>query len=95
MITSTSMKQINFTCSTYDKASATLKGTFIPTIRKVPLSLMWPALVGVAVFFFMRSMVTLRAVIFLITLSSQVAAVSVLMLENRGAVNQAAAFSVC
>jgi iron(III) transport system permease protein len=51
--------------------------------------------VGVAVFFFMRSMVTLSAVIFLVTPSTQVAAVSVLLLEDRGAVNQAAAFSVC
>lgn len=92
LIASTSMKQIS---STYDEASATLGGTFIRTIRKVTLPLMWPTLVGVAVFFFMRSMVTLSAVIFLITPSSQVAAVSVLLLEDRGAVNQAAAFSVC
>ncbi|MCA1794349.1 MAG: ABC transporter permease subunit [Desulfobacteraceae bacterium] len=92
LIASTSMKQIS---STYDEASATLGGTFIRTIRKVTLPIMWPTLVGVAVFFFMRSMVTLSAVIFLITPSSQVAAVSVLLLEDRGAVNQAAAFSVC
>jgi iron(III) transport system permease protein len=51
--------------------------------------------VGIAVFFFMRSMVTLSAVIFLITPQTQVAAVSVLYLEDRGATNQAAAFSVC
>ena len=92
LIASTSMKQIS---STYDEASATLGGTFIRTIRKITLPIMWPTLVGVAVFFFMRSMVTLSAVIFLITPSSQVAAVSVLLLEDRGAVNQAAAFSVC
>ena len=52
-------------------------------------------LVGIAVFFFMRSMVTLSAVIFLITPHTQVAAVSVLYLQDRGATNQAAAFSVC
>lgn len=92
LIASTSMKQIS---STYDEASAILGGTFIRTMRKVTLPLMWPTLVGVAVFFFMRSMVTLSAVIFLITPTSQVAAVSVLLLEDRGAVNQAAAFSVC
>lgn len=92
LIASTSMKQIS---STYDEASITLGGTFFRTIRKITLPIMWPTLVGVAVFFFMRSMVTLSAVIFLITPSSQVAAVSVLLLEDRGAVNQAAAFSVC
>jgi iron(III) transport system permease protein len=45
------------------------------------------------VFFFMRSMVTLAAVVFLFTPTTQLAAVSVLLLEDRGATNQAAAFS--
>jgi iron(III) transport system permease protein len=40
-------------------------------------------------------MVSLSAVIFLVTPSTQVAAISVLQLSDRGAVNQAAAFSVC
>ncbi|WP_459937592.1 ABC transporter permease subunit [Desulfonatronum parangueonense] len=92
LIASTSMKQISHT---YDEASSTLGATFLRTMRKVTLPLMCPTLVGIAVFFFMRSMVTLSAVIFLITPSTQVAAVSVLLLEDRGAVNQAAAFSVC
>jgi iron(III) transport system permease protein len=61
----------------------------------VTLPLLFPTLVGIAVFFFMRSMVTLSAVIFLITPHTQVAAVSVLYLQDRGATNQAAAFSVC
>ncbi len=92
LIAVTSMKQIS---GTFDEASATLGATFLRTMLKITLPLMWPTLVGVAVFFFMRSMVTLSAVIFLITPSTQVAAVSVLLLEDRGAVNQAAAFSVC
>jgi iron(III) transport system permease protein len=49
----------------------------------------------VGVLFFMRAMVTLSAVIFIISPTTQVAAVSVLHLTDRGAVNQAAAFSVC
>ncbi|MBM9535689.1 ABC transporter permease subunit [Desulfobulbus alkaliphilus] len=92
LIASTSMKQIS---SSFDEASATLGASLLRTMGKITLPLMWPTLVGIAVFFFMRSMVTLSAVIFLITPSTQVAAVSVLMLEDRGAVNQAAAFSVC
>ena len=59
------------------------------------LPLLWPTLLGVGVFYFMRSMVSLSAVIFLVTPSTQVAAVSVLQLTDRGAYNQAAAFSVC
>ena len=92
LIASTSMKQIS---GTFDEASATLGGSRLQTLKKVTLPLMAPTLIGVAVFFFMRSMVTLSAVIFLITPQTQVAAVSVLLLEDRGATNQAAAFSVC
>jgi iron(III) transport system permease protein len=40
-------------------------------------------------------MVTLSAVIFLVTPQTQVAAVSVLLLDDAGNQNQAAAFSVC
>ena len=52
-------------------------------------------MLGIGVFYFMRSMVSLSAVIFLITPSTQVASVSVLQLTDRGAYNQAAAFSTC
>ena len=86
------MKQIS---SSFDEASSTLGGSRMRTLRRVTLPLIAPTLVGVAVFFFMRSMVTLSAVIFLITPQTQVASVSVLLLEDRGATNQAAAFSAC
>lgn len=92
LISGTSMKQIS---GRFDEASATLGGSRLQTFAKVTLPLMFPTLIGIAVFFFMRSMVTLSAVIFLITPNTQVAAVSVLYLQDRGATNQAAAFSVC
>ncbi len=92
LIASTSLKQVS---GSFDEASASLGGSRMQTLWKVTLPLIAPTLVGVAVFFFMRSMVTLSAVIFLITPQTQVAAVSVLLLEDRGATNQAAAFSVC
>jgi len=88
----TNMKQIS---RTFDEASATLGGSRMTTFRRVTLPLIWPTVISVGVFFFMRSMVTLSAVIFLITPSTQLAAVSVLYLDDRGALNQAAAFAVC
>jgi iron(III) transport system permease protein len=92
LVTSTSLKQI---AESFDEAAATLGAGILRTLRTVTLPLLWPTLLGVGVFYFMRSMVSLSAVIFLVTPSTQVAAVSVLQLTDRGAYNQAAAFSVC
>ena len=92
LISSTSLKQIS---STFDEASTMLGSSTLRTLFKVTLPIIWPTLLGVGVFFFMRAMVSLSAVIFLITPQTQVAAVSVLQLSDRGAANQAAAFSVC
>jgi iron(III) transport system permease protein len=90
LIASTSVQQIS---STFDEASSTLGAGFLRTMTKITLPIIWPSIVGVGVFFFMRSMVTLAAVVFLFTPTTQLAAVSVLLLEDRGATNQAAAFS--
>ena len=92
LIAMTSVKQIS---DTFDEASASLGGGFLRTMWKITLPIIWPSVVSVGVFFFMRSMVTLSAVIFLITPATQMAAVSVLMLDDSGNQNQAAAFSVC
>lgn len=91
LIAATSLKQIS---ATFDEASASLGASILRTLWKVTLPVIWPSVVSVGVFFFMRSMVTLAAVIFLFTPATQLAAVSVLLLEERGATNQAAAFSV-
>jgi iron(III) transport system permease protein len=90
LIASTSVQQIS---ATFDEASATLGAGFLRTMAKITLPIIWPSIVAVGVFFFMRSMVTLAAVVFLFTPTTQLAAVSVLLLEDRGATNQAAAFS--
>ena len=85
------MKQIS---GTFDEASASLGAGFLRTLRTITLPIIWPTILSVGAFFFMRSMVTLAAVIFLFSPQTQLAAVSVLLLEERGATNQAAAFSV-
>jgi iron(III) transport system permease protein len=79
----------------FDETSMCLGAGKLRTLRAVILPVVAPAIVRIAVFFFVRSMVTLAAVIFLVTPSTQVAAVSVLLLDDSGNANQAAAFSVC
>lgn len=68
-------------------------------IGRVLADVYWPAmrttLLAVAVFLFMRSMVTLSAVVFLITPSLSVGGVTVMRLDEAGFTSQAAAFSTC
>ena len=54
-----------------------------------------PMLVSVFFFLFMRSMVTLSAVVFLTTPDLSVAAVTIMRLDDAGLTSQAAAFSTC
>ncbi|HHX90727.1 MAG TPA: ABC transporter permease subunit, partial [Paracoccus sp.] len=72
-----------------------LGGSALHGVRDAILPVMLPTLVAVFFFLFMRSMVTLSAVIFLITPRLSVGAVSVLRLDQAGFTTQAAAFSVC
>ena len=86
----TSFKQISHT---FDEASTCLGANFFETMRRVTLPMIMPTVLSVGVFFFMRSMVTLAAVIFLVTPKVQLAAVSVMLLDDAGNITQAAAFS--
>jgi iron(III) transport system permease protein len=86
----TALKQID---TTFDEASEMLGGSFLRTFWQVHLPIILPTLIGLGVFFFMRSMVTLSGVIFLVQPGSNLAAVSVLLLDDSGETTQAAAFS--
>jgi iron(III) transport system permease protein len=92
LIATTSINQIS---RVFDEASTSLGGSFLRTLWAITLPIIWPSIVSIGVFFFVRSMVTLSAVIFLVTPATQLAAVSVLLLDDSGNQNQAAAFSVC
>jgi iron(III) transport system permease protein len=92
LIAMTSVKQIS---TTFDEASKCLGASLLRSMHKITLPIIWPSIISIAVFFFMRSMVTLAAVIFLTTPKTQLAAVSVLLLDDSGNHSQAAAFSVC
>jgi iron(III) transport system permease protein len=64
-------------------------------VRDVVGPFMAPTLIAVFFFLFMRSMVTLSAVIFLVTASVSVASVSIMRLDEAGFTSQAAAYATC
>jgi len=76
-----------------EEAVSCLGGGTLQVLRDAVLPLIAPTVLGVFFFLFMRSMVTLSAVIFLVTPSVSVAPVSVLRLDEAGFVSQAAAYS--
>lgn len=86
----TSLQQIS---ANFDETSACLGANLFTTIKRVTLPIILPAVLSIGVFFFMRSMVTLSAVIFLVSPSVNMAAVSVMLLDDAGNTTQAAAFS--
>lgn len=78
-----------------EETITSMGGSAFRGIRDAVVPYMLPTLVAVFFFLFMRSMVTLSAVIFLISPELSVAAVSVMRLEQAGFITQAAAFSTC
>ncbi|GAA0217073.1 putative 2-aminoethylphosphonate ABC transporter permease subunit [Castellaniella daejeonensis] len=76
-----------------EEAAACLGGKMHHVMGDAILPVIAPTVLAVFFFLFMRSMVTLSAVIFLVTPQLNVAAVSVMHLNEAGFVSQAAAFS--
>lgn len=92
LVAATGLNQVG---KVFDEAATSLGAGVLHTLRTVTLPIVAPAIASIGVFFFMRSMVTLSALIFIVTPATQVAAVSVLLLDDSGNQNQAAAYSVC
>lgn len=86
----TSLKQIS---SSFEESSKCLGAGFFHTLRHIVVPLMLPAILAVATFFFMRSMVSLAAAIFLVTPKVEVASVTIMRLDETGLQGQAAAFA--
>ncbi|MEP2639677.1 ABC transporter permease subunit [Roseobacter sp.] len=78
-----------------EEAASTLGAGFGRTAVTVVAPFVAPMLVAVFFFLFMRSMVTLSAVVFLTTAKLDVAAVTIMRLDDAGLTSQAAAFSTC
>ena len=88
----TRLKQIS---RTFEEASRCAGASLSQTLKRIILPLVLPSVLAVAVFFFMRSMVSLSALIFLVSAKSSVASVSVMLLGDVGSASAAAAFSTC
>ncbi len=81
--------------SALEEAARTLGAGMAKTAVNVIAPFVAPMLVSVFFFLFMRSMVTLSAVVFLTTPKLDVAAVTIMRLDDAGLTSQAAAFSTC
>lgn len=91
----TMMMRMRNVPASLEDATQVLGGGTVRMLRDVYLPAMRLTLVTVAIFLFMRSMVTLSAVIFLVTPSLPLSAVTVMRLDEAGFTSQAAAFSTC
>ncbi|NIX76040.1 ABC transporter permease subunit [Microvirga terricola] len=92
LTTMTGLRQVP---PTLEESAACLGASLPRLVRDVIVPSMAPTLVSVFFFMFMRSMVTLSAVIFLITASVSVASVSIMRLDEAGFTSQAAAYATC
>jgi iron(III) transport system permease protein len=78
-----------------EDAAICLGSHAVQSVRDVVLPFASPALVSVFFLLFVQSMVTLSAVIFLVTPELSLASVSVMQLDQNGFISQAAAYSTC
>ncbi len=92
LTTMTGLRQVP---ATLEELASCIGASLPRVLRDVILPSIAPTLISVFFFMFMRSMVTLSAVIFLVTASVSVASVSIMRLDEAGFVSQAAAFAVC
>lgn len=78
-----------------EEASACLGSGLLRVATDVVAPYVLPMLISIFFFLFMRSMVTLSAIIFLTTPKLTVASVTIMRLDDAGLTSQAAAYSTC
>jgi len=87
----TALKQMD---AEFENVAASLGVPFYTTLRRVTVPIALPAIVAIAMYFFLNAMVTLSAVVFLVAPGTELAAVTVLLMDDAGDTAQAAALSV-
>ena len=91
----TMMMGIRSVPAALEDATSVIGGGVWQILRDVYLPAMRLTLLSVGVFLFMRSMVSLSAIIFLVSPSLPLGSVTIMRLDEAGLTSQAAAFSTC
>jgi iron(III) transport system permease protein len=87
----TSLKKLD---KEFELVSESMGVPFYKTFFKVTVPMCLPAILEMAMFFFVNSMVTISAVIFLYTADFKLAAISIVNMDDAGNLASAAAMSV-
>jgi iron(III) transport system permease protein len=77
----------------FEAVSASLKVPFFKTFWRVTLPICTPALVDIARYFFINAMTTISAVVFLYSPKTMLASISIVQLDEAGAIGSAAAMA--
>ena len=88
----TAFKQLD---SEFEAVGESLRASRLQILWRVSLPLSLPALLDVALYFFVNAMTTVSAVVFLYGPHTNLAAISVLNLDDAGQTAAAAAMAVC
>jgi len=78
----------------FESVGASLRVPFWTTIRRVTVPLALPALLEIAVYFFVNAMTTVSAVVFLYSAHTRLASVAILSMDDAGDTAAAAAMSM-
>jgi iron(III) transport system permease protein len=87
----TSLKQMD---AEFESVAASMGVPFYKTFWRVTVPIALPSIIAISMYFFLNAMVTLSAVVFLVAPGTELAAVAVLLMDDAGDTEQAAALSV-
>ncbi|MBI3625876.1 MAG: ABC transporter permease subunit, partial [Candidatus Rokubacteria bacterium] len=87
----TALKQMD---AEFENVAASMGVPFYKTFWRVTVPIALPSIVAISMYFFLNAMVTLSAVVFLVAPGTELAAVAVLLMDDAGDTEQAAALSV-
>ena len=87
----TSLKQMD---AEFENVAASMGAPFYKTFWRVTVPIALPSIIAISMYFFLNAMVTLSAVVFLVAPGTELAAVAVLLMDDAGDTEQAAALSV-